>query len=308
MMTHTSCVTLPVDTSLCLCPPFSPQEVILFKGPSISRPAARCPPRPLCRPPLQTFSSCSLHLQDHYQRRRGGSGGFGPGGGGLTRLLGTGIFFFAVVQRLIKFHWLSWASDGYCYCLVGSGWSLLFPGGLWMLVVAAEWALDHCWQFLMDSGWLLLINHIPQSLHRSENFFQLSNSAFHPHWKGGRGRVGVLDPNGGALDPGGGPPYNFYYSSAQALTKHLKPLKHIRHLGTPYSASASNARLHGRIAQRALCAGPSADCSADTVPSQGKAQTPLLGRNARFHGRNAHLSLVIKSLVAEPNVTDLAGH
>ena len=37
-----------------------------------------------------------------------------------------------------------WALDGCCYFLVGSGWLLLFPGGLWMVAVISWWAVaDH---------------------------------------------------------------------------------------------------------------------------------------------------------------------
>ena len=49
-----------------------------------------------------------------------------------------------------------WALDGCCYFLVGSGWLLLFPGGLWMVAVISWWALDGCCYFLVGSGWLLL--------------------------------------------------------------------------------------------------------------------------------------------------------
>ena len=35
-----------------------------------------------------------------------------------------------------------WAVDGASYCLVGSGWCLLVPGGLWMVPLSAWWALD----------------------------------------------------------------------------------------------------------------------------------------------------------------------
>ena len=48
-----------------------------------------------------------------------------------------------------------WALDGCCYFLVGSGWLLLFPGGLWMVPAISWWALDGCY-FLVGSGWLLL--------------------------------------------------------------------------------------------------------------------------------------------------------
>ena len=78
-------------------------------------------------------------------QRRGGGGGFdhGGGGGGVNpppqQLLAPKApeMFLAVVSLLIKFDWILWASDGCCYFLVGSGWSLSFPGGLWMLAVAA---------------------------------------------------------------------------------------------------------------------------------------------------------------------------
>ena len=49
-----------------------------------------------------------------------------------------------------------WAPDGDCYFLVGSGWLLLFPGGLWMVTVISWWALDGCCYFLVGSGWFLL--------------------------------------------------------------------------------------------------------------------------------------------------------
>ena len=35
-----------------------------------------------------------------------------------------------------------WALGGSCYCLVGSGWFLLFPGGLWMVPGISWLALD----------------------------------------------------------------------------------------------------------------------------------------------------------------------
>ena len=40
---------------------------------------------------------------------------------------------------------ISWrALDGCCYFPEGSGWLLLFPGGLWMVVIISLWALDGC--------------------------------------------------------------------------------------------------------------------------------------------------------------------
>ena len=42
--------------------------------------------------------------------------------------------------RLVVLSW--WALDGSCYFLVGSGWFLVFPGGLWMVPVISWWALD----------------------------------------------------------------------------------------------------------------------------------------------------------------------
>ena len=43
-----------------------------------------------------------------------------------------------------------------CYFLVGPGWLLLFPGGLWMVAVISWWALDGSSYFLVGSGWFLL--------------------------------------------------------------------------------------------------------------------------------------------------------
>ena len=45
-----------------------------------------------------------------------------------------------------------WALHGCCYFLVGSGWFLLFPGGLWMVAVISWRALDGCCYFLVGSG------------------------------------------------------------------------------------------------------------------------------------------------------------
>ena len=42
-----------------------------------------------------------------------------------------------------------WALDDCCYFLVGSGWLLLFPGGLWMVAVVSWWALDSSCYFLV---------------------------------------------------------------------------------------------------------------------------------------------------------------
>ena len=44
-----------------------------------------------------------------------------------------------------------WTLDGSCYFLVGSGWFLLFPGGLWMVPVISWWALDGSCYFLVGS-------------------------------------------------------------------------------------------------------------------------------------------------------------
>ena len=49
-----------------------------------------------------------------------------------------------------------WALDGFCYFLVGSGWLLLFPGGLRMVTDISWWALDGCCYFLVGSGWFLI--------------------------------------------------------------------------------------------------------------------------------------------------------
>ena len=50
--------------------------------------------------------------------------------------------------------------DVHCGFLVGSGWLLLFPGGLWMVTVISWLALDGCCYFpgglWMVAGWLLL--------------------------------------------------------------------------------------------------------------------------------------------------------
>ena len=47
-------------------------------------------------------------------------------------------------------------SLGCCLFLMGSGWLLLFPDGLWMVAVYSWWVVDGCCLFLMGSGWLLL--------------------------------------------------------------------------------------------------------------------------------------------------------
>ena len=47
--------------------------------------------------------------------------------------------------------------DGYCYFLVAAGWLLIFPGGLWMVVVISWWPLDGGCYILMASGWLLIV-------------------------------------------------------------------------------------------------------------------------------------------------------
>ena len=46
---------------------------------------------------------------------------------------------------------------GCCYFLMGSGWLLFIPDGLWMVAVNSSWALDGCCLFLMGSRWLLFI-------------------------------------------------------------------------------------------------------------------------------------------------------
>ena len=48
------------------------------------------------------------------------------------------------------------ALNGYCYILVGLGWSLLFPCGLWIDAVISWWVLDACCYFLVGPGRLLL--------------------------------------------------------------------------------------------------------------------------------------------------------
>ena len=50
--------------------------------------------------------------------------------------------------------WL--ALNGCCYILVGLGWSLLFPDGLWIVAVLSWWVLDACCYCLLGPGWLLL--------------------------------------------------------------------------------------------------------------------------------------------------------
>ena len=46
--------------------------------------------------------------------------------------------------------------DVHCGFRVGSGWSLIFPGGLWMVTDISWWALDGYCYFLVGSAWLLI--------------------------------------------------------------------------------------------------------------------------------------------------------
>ena len=54
---------------------------------------------------------------------------------------------------LTRYHspWLT--LNGCCYLLVGLGWSLLFPDGLWIVAVISSWVLDGYCYFLMGHGW-----------------------------------------------------------------------------------------------------------------------------------------------------------
>ena len=45
---------------------------------------------------------------------------------------------------------------GCCYFLVGSGWLVIFPGGLCMVTAVSWWALHGCCYFLVGSGWFLV--------------------------------------------------------------------------------------------------------------------------------------------------------
>ena len=69
-------------------------------------------------------------------------------GSGWLLLFPDGLWMVAVNS------W--WALDGCCLFLMGSGWLLLFPDGLWVVAVYSWWALDGCCLFLVGSGWLLL--------------------------------------------------------------------------------------------------------------------------------------------------------
>ena len=71
--------------------------------------------------------------------------GFLVGSGWLV-LFPRGLWMVTIIS------W--WALNGYYYFPVGSGWSLLFPGGLWMVAVISWRALDGCCYFLVDSGWM----------------------------------------------------------------------------------------------------------------------------------------------------------
>ena len=51
---------------------------------------------------------------------------------------------------------VSTVPGGSSHFLVGSGWFLLFPGGLWMVPLISWWALDGCCHFLVGFGWFLL--------------------------------------------------------------------------------------------------------------------------------------------------------
>ena len=51
---------------------------------------------------------------------------------------------------------ISWCVlDGHCYFVVCSGWSLLFPGVLWMVTGISWCALDGHRYFVVRSGWSL---------------------------------------------------------------------------------------------------------------------------------------------------------
>ena len=69
-------------------------------------------------------------------------------GSGWLVLFPGGLWMVGVIS------W--WALDGWCYFLVGSGWLVLFPGGLWMVGAISWWALDGWCYFLVGSGWLVL--------------------------------------------------------------------------------------------------------------------------------------------------------
>ena len=69
-------------------------------------------------------------------------------GSGWSLVFLDGLWMVAVIS------W--WAVDGYCYFLVGSGWSLVFPGGLWMVTGTSGWAVDGYCYFLVGSGWSLV--------------------------------------------------------------------------------------------------------------------------------------------------------
>ena len=48
------------------------------------------------------------------------------------------------------------ALDGCCLFLMGSGWLLFIPDGLYMVAVYFCWALDGIGKFVMGFGWMLL--------------------------------------------------------------------------------------------------------------------------------------------------------
>ena len=118
----------------------------------------------------------------------------------------NGGFWMVVVISL-------WVLDDGCYFLIASGWLLLFPGGLWMVVVfpggfwvilvISRWVLDGCRYFPMGPRWLLLFLDGFQMVAVISSWvldgcysFLMASGSFmlFPHGGGG-GNPSVLDAN-----------------------------------------------------------------------------------------------------------------